>query len=148
MTEALREALLEPGPPPGPSCSTSDELWRWAAAMAIAASVLVVAWPRPTGSPALRDGDRVEIQALSGEGQAPRNVPLLLRWSAVPGARYSVQCTSDDLTPLWSKTGLTEAQVEVPARVLAKATRLAWRVTALKADGSTATSKAFLVELR
>lgn len=125
--------------------------WRWLGAAAIAACIAVAFSFRTAvhPTPVLREADQAPLHALAGEGRVPRTA-LLLRWTELPAARYSVQLATRDLTPIWSTTGLAKGEIAVPQDALARlpvGARLVWRVTAQKQDGSTVTSPAFLLEL-
>ena len=83
----------------------------------------------------------------------PENVPLSrsgarLSWSPVgKGARYTVEISLEDLTPLHTTQGLTATELEIPAPVLDRvgaSGAIVWRVEARLPDGSRIRSGAFV----
>jgi hypothetical protein len=91
--------------------------------------------------------DSVAITAPLNPGPLSREA-FLLRWTPLAkGTRYSVNVATPDLTILFTRGGLTEASVLVPASALANVpagAQVVWRVTALLADGRRVESTAFI----
>jgi hypothetical protein len=126
---------------------------RWAfagAGLLAAAGVLVAVVAREASAPIYRT-DSVAITAPMNPGPLSRET-FLLRWSPLAkGTRYSVNVATPDLTVLFTRGGLTEASVLVPASALAKVpagAQVVWRVTALLADGRRVESTAFITAVQ
>jgi hypothetical protein len=122
---------------------------RWAfagAGLLAAAGVLVAVVARDASAPIYRT-DSVAITAPLNPGPLSREA-FLLRWTPLAkGTRYSVNVATPDLTILFTRGGLTEASVLVPASALANVpagAQVVWRVTALLADGRRVESTAFI----
>jgi len=124
------------------------------AALAAAAALAVLVWlgapERRSALPAaeFRDTAPAGIASLIPDGTVlPRAAPVL-RWTAAgPDARYRVELSLDDLTPLAVEHALVEPAWEIPAAVLARVppgSTIVWRVEARLADGGTVTSPAFV----
>ena len=89
-----------------------------------------------------------EIRALVPEGRPlPRSAPILRWTSAGEGARYTIELSAEDLTPLHTEHGLTATELTIPEDVLARigpGGTIVWRVEARLADGSRIESSAFV----
>ena len=123
---------------------------RWAAAAAIAASILLLVFFRAKPvEPTYRGGNTTQIQSLLTSDAQPRTA-LVLRWSGPAGARYSVTLATKDLRQLFRAGGLARAEAPVPEAAfkdLPPRTELIWRVEALLPDGSRVESEAFSLNL-
>ena len=90
-------------------------------------------------------------RSLVADGAALPRDQAVLRWKAVePGARYRIELSLEDLTPLAVAHALTEPEYEIPADVLARVApgaTVVWRVEARRVDGTTVTSTAFLTRV-
>ncbi len=116
--------------------------------LAVAATVALVV--RSSSAPVYR-AEEVKIVSLISESSLPR-AQFVLRWAALgTGTRYSVNVATPDLNVLFTRGGLSEAQLQVPAEALSKlpaGSAVVWRVTALLADGRRIESTAFLTAVR
>lgn len=115
---------------------------------ALAAAAAVLLWPQPP--PSLRGAAPANpLQALTAEGRTGR-AGLVLRWTPLPGARYSVRLFTPDLAVLHQQSGLARAEAEIPPaalQALPPGARVAWIVSARLPDGTSTTSPAFFLEL-
>jgi hypothetical protein len=151
--ELLREREALGGPAPARlhrRASPARWLWAGGGALLAAASLLVWFRPAPREESPLRAGPPAAVvRALAGEGRQQRE-RLLLRWSGITGARYSVKLVTEDLTPLLQMGGLQEPELAVPAaalRSLPRGARLFWMVTAHLPGGGAVSSPAFRLEV-
>lgn len=127
---------------------------RWAAvgvALAAAAVLLVVAWPRAgverhDGDPGALRGAEGNITALRGEGPLARD-HATLEWSPVPGAlRYELYVSTPALEPVLVERALPGPSMVLPAailRPLPAGTELLWRVEAVLDDEQRVPSPTF-----
>lgn len=123
---------------------------------AIAASVLLVAvglgWQRSRTEQAIERGN--EPSAVRSLVDAARPLPrerALLRWSALPGARYDVWVHSEDMDLLAAEQGLTRSEYLVPESALAglpRGARLVWRIEAEPPGGERVSSDTFVIPLQ
>lgn len=122
--------------------------WLFAGTGTLLTAAALVLWPQP--QPALRGaGGTSPLRALSAEGRTGRE-GLVLRWSALPGARYSVRLFTAGLVLVHQQAALTQEELLVPAsalRSLPGGARLVWTVSARLPDGRAVTSPAYLLEL-
>jgi len=108
----------------------------------------------PTSTPGaeFRNGAAVAIESLLDESTPLPREAFLLRFSPGPeGTLYTVELTTEDLTPVHHRTGLTTAEYLVPAEALATVapgTDLFWSVEALLPDARRIDSPAFRVTVR
>jgi hypothetical protein len=160
LMRATRAFAEEASPPRPRALTIRVPLWRrpvvWAAAAAAAVAVLIlpVALRDPGGprAPVLREEEAAVPRSLVANAEGLPRDRFVLRWSAAPlGSRYSVVVSARDLTPLYEQSGLTKAEVVVPAADLASVRpgdEIIWMVTTLLPDGRRLSSPAFSVRLR
>lgn len=144
-----RPAVAEPARP-RPSAGG-----RWAGLAAAAAVLAGVAWLGLEGlgeretSPAFREAPgSATIRSLVPEDHPLPRDGAVLRWStAGEGARYTVELSSQDLTPLHTQHALAVTEFSVPRDVIERlgtAPTLVWRVEARLPDGRRVRSGAFI----
>lgn len=129
------------------------QTWLAAAAVLVAALAGLLLWRLvPPQPPGWREGDTPEVRALLADDAFVARADCRLRWSfAVPGSRFAVRVSGEDLRPLASARDLGEAEFRVPETALRgvpAGARLLWQVDARLPDGGSVTSKTFRARLR
>lgn len=133
---------------------------RWAMLAATAATLLLalslVHFLRPPiadpATPVYRagTGSREITTPIPEEALLPRS-SFHLRWSEGPdGTRYDLRVASEELVVLATARGLATSEYVVPASAfagLSPASRIAWQVEAVFADGTRASSTTFFVRV-
>ncbi len=119
-----------------------------AAVFAVAIAVAVLRGPAPPA--ALRTVPELELSALTAPGALARD-HALLRWSDLgPGARYTLDVTTEGLARLVTARGLDVHEYVVPPAALASVPPgavLLWRVEAVLPDGRRVASPGFRARL-
>jgi hypothetical protein len=130
--------------------------WAWtaAAAVVVIGVVGIVLRELPSGpsreAPVFREEPVVVIDAEQPHAVARVGEPVVLRWTAVPGARYEVTLARADLAVLSVARGLATAEYTVPPEVLARlqdGESLIWQVEAVLEDGRRVRSATYSVRL-
>lgn len=121
------------------------------AALTLSGLALSLRRPRPVESPAYRVPEQQDIRSLVPVGETLRRSACLLRWSAgLPGARYAVYVTDEDLNGVADGRELESEQFTVPEKALSAlptGSRLLWRVEAFLPDGRRRASPTFVNRL-
>lgn len=136
----------------------SSAVARWVRLAGAAAVLAGIGWLGLQGvreretPPVFREGaGAAEIRALVPEDRPLARDGALLRWSALgEGARYTVELSAEDLTPLHTAHGLAASELEVPPEVLSRVgpgEAIVWRVEARLPDGTRVSSGAFVHRL-
>lgn len=121
-----------------------------AAAALIVAVTLVTQLRRPSvqEDTAYRAPEEMAVRSLMQESEPLSRERCVLRWSkGPPGASYSIEVATEDLTILSTARGLRESEYQVPAPALERLpqrTKVLWRVEALLPDGSRIASATFV----
>jgi hypothetical protein len=124
-----------------------------AVALGAAAGLVLLLLPRAPSRQApaeIRGGAPNLVRSLLADGVTLSRERFVLRWAALPGARYRVTVATSDLAPLHGAAGLTSAEHHVPAEALASVpsqTTLVWTVEAFFPDGRRLESIAAQVRL-
>jgi hypothetical protein len=134
--------------------STTSATWiRLAGAAAVVAGIawlgVWTARDREVVAPTFREPPEiVAIRALMPEDAPLSRSAAILRWTpAGEGARYTVEISADDLTPLHTAHGVMASELQLPAEVVSRiqpGSTIVWRVEARLADGSRVRSGAIV----
>ncbi|MEM6995404.1 MAG: hypothetical protein AAF721_33150 [Myxococcota bacterium] len=139
---------------------TDDAPSRWTSrwlplSLAVAAALLAAIALRPAPRSPLpahgagyRDGATAAIVSALDDGAALSRDAFVLSWGALPDARYDVSVSTESARILFVRRGIREAELTVPAPVLADlaaGTRVLWRVEAVQGDGTRTRSATFVV---
>jgi hypothetical protein len=127
--------------------------WAGAAAILVAAVALfewrAVLDRRPI--PEFREPPSLAVKAESPLAPVPHLDGTVLRWTAVPAARYDVTLAREDLRVLAVARGLERPEYAVPAEAAAglrPGERLLWQVEVILPDGRRARSGTFSVRIQ
>ena len=115
------------------------------ATLVAAIAYLFVPRARPSAGAAPESLQGPPIESRVPESGLTRD-HAVLRWTAAPGATYSVSVTDEQGRVLQNARNLRQAEYEVPASAFAglpPGARIVWRVGASLADRSKVTSKEF-----
>lgn len=143
-----REKLDETAPPgtviPMPLRPARATWWdpRWAAAAALVVGAigLSVFLPKSGQESPYRGGEAVKVESLVRDNAPVTRAGFKLQWKPVPGAvSYDLALKNSNLKIIFSVTGLTQPEYDVPAEKLTSvppATHLLWQVVPVFADGT------------
>jgi hypothetical protein len=125
---------------------------RWiavAGTLAAAAAVALVLLPRmgrQPPAPVVRGTEGPSLRADPATRVLDRS-HAVLRWSGAPeGSRYTVVVSTRDLTVLYSRSGVTQAELALPPQALSTIPaggEVIWRVEAIAPGGRRTSSEAF-----
>ncbi|HEV8628857.1 MAG TPA: hypothetical protein VGV61_00970 [Thermoanaerobaculia bacterium] len=138
---------------PRPVVASARQRWlpvAWAAGLLLALG-LVFRFAVPAPQPVYREAPGATVHSLVPEDRALRRQHFLLRWSSdVPGARYNVLVSREDLEQVTQARGLAAPRFLVPPASLANlpsGSRLLWQVEVLLPGGERRLSPTFFVRL-